>query len=189
MAVAEAAAGARARRDSSRVPRTKRRARAAPVPRAAPASSSAGDASDANDEHAELKALLADLEALGRVRLIVNTGAFVLESCTTFEGLTYARGYANLMKDAENVDFHLKLEGVSAARFEKKRAPEKVGGYDMHFVRFMDMKGEEQLSVFVMWPEGAKRGAYAEGQAEAFEALHAKWGDKVQFQLIEGGHY
>ena len=109
----------------------------------------------------------------------------MLESVTTFDGLFYAetpRGeYANLIKGAENVDFHLLVSKLASAKFEV--APGKGGGYTSYVIRMTDVSGAVAASFFLMWPEKAARGAYAPGQVEAFTALQQAYGgaDAVHF--------
>lgn len=93
--------------------------------------------------------------------------------------MTNRRGeYANLIKAAENVDMHLLVGKVASAVLES--APGR-GPYTSHLVRMCDAAGTVAVTFYLMWPEGAARGAYAPGQVEAFQALVAKWGNQVSF--------
>lgn len=73
---------------------------------------------------------------------------------------------------------HLLVDQVSGAVLES--APGR-GPYTSHLMRVKDLKGAVAVTFYLMWPEGAARGAYAPGQVEAFTALTAKWGNEVSF--------
>jgi len=73
---------------------------------------------------------------------------------------------------------HLLVGKVASAVLES--APGR-GPYTSHLVRLRDAKGEVAVTFYLMWPEGAARGAYAPGQVEAFQALVAKYGAEVSF--------
>jgi hypothetical protein len=75
---------------------------------------------------------------------------------------------------------HLLLDKVSGAVLES--APGR-GPYTSHLIRMKDLTGAVCVTFYVMWPEGAARGAYAPGQVEAFTALLAKHGGEVSFLL------
>ena len=78
--------------------------------------------------------------------------------CQTDSRLVIPRGeYANLIKSAENVDMHLLVGKVASAVLES--APGR-GNYTSHLVRLRDAKGEVAVTFYLMWPEGAARGAY-----------------------------
>lgn len=131
-----------------------------------------------------MKTFLEALKTLGDVRIITNNGCAVLESVTTFEGLFYSpvpgKGeYANLIKSKENIDFHLLIDKVARATLES--APGRGGDYMSHFIRVYDTKNEMAVTFYVMWPESAKRGEYAPGQVQAFEALTKSYGKEVVF--------
>ena len=135
-----------------------------------------------------VKEFLAALPSLGSVRLIVQTGTVVLESVTTFEGLFYSpvpgKGeYGNLIKSKENVDMHLLVDKLACVKLVS--SPGRGGDYTSHVLRFQSHAREEPacLSVFLMWPEGAARGAYADGQVAAFQALEAKYGTELNLLL------
>eukprot|EP00850_Spirogloea_muscicola_P006167 SM000029S10462 [mRNA] locus=s29:279161:280595:- [translate_table: standard] len=134
-----------------------------------------------------LKRFLADAASVGRVRIIVNTGMGVLESVSTLDSLFYravpGKGeYANLMKAADNVDFHLLLDRVAGVQLE--RGTSKHGGFPTCVMRFHDSQANVGASLFVMWRPGTK-GDYDPGQVEAFEALLSKYGEHVDF-FMEG---
>ena len=147
-----------------------------------------------------VKSFLEDCKSLGSVRIIVNTGVAVLEAVTTFEGLFYSeaankcdvsappslhephsrrrRGeWANIIKPQENVDLHLMITRLSHAKLDTMTR----GDYQAHVIRVSSQAGDVCVSFFLMWPEGAARGAYADGQVAAFEQLKAKHGEKVSF--------
>ena len=135
-----------------------------------------------------VKEFLAALPSLGSVRLIVQTGTVVLESVTTFDGLFYSpvpgKGeYANLIKSKENVDMHLLIDRLASVKLVS--GPGRGGDYTSHVLRIQSHALEEPacLSVFLMWPEGAARGAYAPGQEAAFQALQTKYGTELSFLL------
>ena len=73
---------------------------------------------------------------------------------------------------------HLLVGKVASAVLES--APGR-GPYTSHLVRLRDAKGEVAVTFYLLWPEGAARGAYAPGQVEAFQALVAKYGAEVSF--------
>eukprot|EP00850_Spirogloea_muscicola_P004596 SM000019S05140 [mRNA] locus=s19:1029127:1030564:- [translate_table: standard] len=134
-----------------------------------------------------LKRFLADAASVGRVRVIVNTGMGVLESVTTLESLFYravpGKGeYANLLKAADNVDFHLLLDRVAGVQLEQGTS--KHGSFPTCVMRFHDSQANVGATLFVMWRPGTK-GDYDPGQVEAFEALLSKYGEHVDF-FMEG---
>ena len=131
-----------------------------------------------------VKSFLEELKALGDVRIITNNGCAVLESVATFDGLFYSpvpgKGeYANLIKPKENMDMHLLIDKVARATLES--APGRGGDYQSHFIRVYDTKDELAVTFYVMWPHDAKRGEYAPGQVQAFEAMVARHGKEVKF--------
>lgn len=102
-----------------------------------------------------VKEFLDRLKGLGTTRLIVTNSAGVMEAITTWDGLFFAtipKGeYANLIKPKENLDLHLRLENVAAARFETgvSRSASKAPTY---IIRFLGQDKEEVvLSVFLQW--------------------------------------
>eukprot|EP00850_Spirogloea_muscicola_P010723 SM000064S19745 [mRNA] locus=s64:195825:197238:+ [translate_table: standard] len=160
--------------------------------RGAPASASTETATqEASTSSSEsfpgLKRFLADAASVGRVRVIVNTGMGVLESVTTLDSLFYravpGKGeYANLMKAADNVDFHLLLDRVAGVQLEQGTS--KHGGFPTCVMRFHDSQANVGATLFVMWRPGTK-GDYDPGQVETFEALLSKYGEHVDF-FMEG---
>lgn len=76
---------------------------------------------------------------------------------------------------------HLLLPRVCGATLES--SPGRRGGYTSHSVRVLDAAGTVAVTFYVMWPEGAGRGAYAPGQEAAFVALVARHGASVDFRL------
>jgi hypothetical protein len=75
---------------------------------------------------------------------------------------------------------HLLVNQLSKARLES--SPGR-GDYTSHIVRMHNLAGEVCVSFFLMWPEGAPRGKYADGQVAAFLALEKKYGPEVNFVL------
>lgn len=131
-----------------------------------------------------VKDFLEELKSVGRIRIIVNTGVGVLESVTSLEKLFYhtvaGRGeYANLMNKEENVDFHLLLSKVKAAKFAKGKS--MTGDIPTYSIRFLDDDDKAAALFLVMWKPDTK-GEYDEGQVEAFEALLRKHGDTYYFK-------
>ena len=88
--------------------------------------------------------------------------------------------YGNLIKAEDNVDMHLLVDKCGSAILES--APGR-GPYTSHLIRVKDLTGAVAVTFYLMWPEGAARGAYAPGQVEAFTALVAKYGNEVSFLL------
>lgn len=114
----------------------------------------------------------------------MNTGVGILESVTSLEKLFYhtvaGKGeYANLMNKEENVDFHLLLEKVTAAKFVKGKSMR--GDIPTYTIRFIDAEDKAAASFLLMWKLGTN-GEYDPGQVEAFEALFAKYGDTLSFK-------
>lgn len=132
----------------------------------------------------KLKEFLEKVKKVGRVRIVVNTGLGVLESVTTLDGLFCqefgGKGeYANLMKQEDNVDFHLLLNKVASVKLSK--APSTFDkNITIHSIRFFDSSGTLGASVLAMWKPGTK-GDYDEGQVEAFEALLSEYGVETSF--------
>lgn len=124
--------------------------------RAAPVTAMAGGPPVRSTEcDTPLKQFLDRLKGLGTTRLIVVNSAGVLEAISDFEGLFFAtipKGeYANLIKPKENLDLHLRLGGVGAARFETgvSRSASKAPTY---IIRILGGDKEEVvLSVFLQW--------------------------------------
>lgn len=131
----------------------------------------------------KLKDFLQDLKDVGRVRIIVNTGVAVLESVTNLDKLFYhtlpGRGeFANVMTKEDNVDFHLLIDQVSAAKLVKGKSAR--GDIPTYMIRFVDGNGSVAVSLLVMWRVGTD-GDYDHGQVEAFESLLEKYGPEIQF--------
>jgi hypothetical protein len=118
-----------------------------------------------------------------QVRIIVNTGVAVLESVTNLDKLFYhtlpGRGeFANVMAKEDNVDFHLLIDQVSAAKLVKGKSAR--GDIPTYMIRFVDGNGSIAVSLLVMWRVGTD-GDYDHGQVEAFESLLEKYGPEIQF--------
>jgi Haem utilisation ChuX/HutX len=138
------------RQQSSAQPAARRRARVF-----TPTAMAGGPPVRSTECDTPLKQFLDRLKGLGTVRLIVTNGAGVMETITTWDGLFFAtipKGeYANLIKPKENLDLHLRLGGVAAARFETgvSRSASKAPTY---IVRILgEDKEEVVLSVFLQW--------------------------------------
>lgn len=102
-----------------------------------------------------LKVFLDQLKPLGKVRLISNTEAVVMEAISSFDEMFFAtipKGeYANLIKPKENIDMHIRLDCISGARFENgvSRTPSKATTY---VIRLLGKDKETVvLSVFLQW--------------------------------------
>eukprot|EP00188_Purpureofilum_apyrenoidigerum_P005574 Plantae.Rhodophyta-Purpureofilum_apyrenoidigerum.ctg7395.p1 GENE.Plantae.Rhodophyta-Purpureofilum_apyrenoidigerum.ctg7395~~Plantae.Rhodophyta-Purpureofilum_apyrenoidigerum.ctg7395.p1 ORF type:complete len:196 (-),score=36.27 Plantae.Rhodophyta-Purpureofilum_apyrenoidigerum.ctg7395:293-880(-) len=104
----------------------------------------------------KLKEFLEDTKKLGRLRMIAQNEASVMEAIAPTDGLFYAvipNGieYGNIIDPKINLDLHLKLSAVGGARFENgtSRGPTKATTY---IVRLLgkDLK-TVVLSLFVQW--------------------------------------
>lgn len=131
-----------------------------------------------------LKEFLEELKGVGRIRIIVNTGVGVLESITSLEKLFYhtmaGRGeYANLMNKEENVDFHLLLDKVTAAKLVKGKSMR--GDIPTYTVRFLDDENKTAALILLMWKPDTN-GEYDPGQVEAYETLLEKYGSDLSFR-------
>eukprot|EP00803_Ostreobium_quekettii_P006697 evm.model.scf_2816.1 EVM.evm.TU.scf_2816.1 scf_2816:11238-11822(+) len=137
-----------------------------------------------------LKAFLAALKPLGRVRLIATNDAAVLESVATFDGLFFAtvpKGtYANIIDSEANLDMHLLLAGVGGARFEvgQSRGADPVPTY---MVRVLGRDRETVvLTIFLMWDKAPRD--VEEARVQAWRALKEEWvegdGDTVYFEAV-----
>lgn len=130
-----------------------------------------------------LKQFLEEAKCVGRVRIIVTTGMGVLESVTDMEGLFYKRlpgkgEYANLIKGADNVDFHLLLDKVDEIHLVEGKSMR--GGFPTFTMRFFDAQKANGASIFVMWVPGTD-GQYDPGQVEGFKSLVEKYGKLIKF--------
>lgn len=115
----------------------------------------AAPAAETKDAETTLKRFLNELHRLGRLRLVTNNGAAVMESIATFDGLFYqaVRGseYGNVIDHDANVDLHIRLAGVSGARWEvgAARGNSDASTYALR-VLGLDKK-TVKLSLFLQW--------------------------------------
>lgn len=122
-------------------------------------SATSGGSVAKTEEETAIKRFLSDLGGLGRVRLVTNNGLAVLESITPLGKLFYAtaRGaeYGNVIDHSLNVDLHIKLEAVKAARFEIGQSRSKPS-HPTYAIRLLggDMK-TVGLSMFIQWDNTA----------------------------------
>ncbi len=82
------------------------------------------------------------------------------------------------MAKEDNVDFHLLIDQVSAAKLVKGKSAR--GDIPTYMIRFVDGNGSVAVSLLVMWRVGTD-GDYDDGQVEAFESLLEKYGPEIQF--------
>lgn len=117
------------------------------------------------------------LKGLGQTRIVVTSSAGVLETLTSWDGLFFAtipKGeYANLIKPAENLDMHLRLGGVSGARFENgvSRSASKAPTYIIRMLG--EDKEEVVMTIFMQWdkiPEDIE-----ESRIECWKSLKAEY--------------
>jgi len=122
-----------------------------------------------------LKDFLEECESLQLLRIIVNTGAAVLEVRGHIQNLFYAdlpKGrYANM--HTEGFEFHLNMDKILKVKFETGEA--KRGNFTTYAVRLNNDLDIPEMSLFLQW---GKPGEYAEGQVEAWESLKAKYGEE-----------
>jgi hypothetical protein len=122
-----------------------------------------------------LKDFLEECESLQLLRIIVNTGAAVLEVKGHIQNLFYAdlpKGrYANMHTEA--FEFHLNMDKILKVKFETGEA--KRGNFTTYAVRLNNDLDIPEMSLFLQW---GKPGEYAEGQVAAWEALKAKYGEE-----------
>lgn len=131
---------------------------------------------------ATLKEFLEACESLGLLRMIVTSGAAVLEVRGAIEKLFYAElpkgKYANMHQ--EGFEFHLNMDRIVSVKFETGEA--KRGSFTTYAIRFLEENGEPALSFFLQW---GKPGEYAPGQVEAWHALRDQYGEVWQPQPVE----
>eukprot|EP00190_Bangiopsis_sp_CCMP1999_P005514 CAMPEP_0198735338 /NCGR_PEP_ID=MMETSP1475-20131203/58735_1 /TAXON_ID= ORGANISM="Unidentified sp., Strain CCMP1999" /NCGR_SAMPLE_ID=MMETSP1475 /ASSEMBLY_ACC=CAM_ASM_001111 /LENGTH=154 /DNA_ID=CAMNT_0044498979 /DNA_START=212 /DNA_END=676 /DNA_ORIENTATION=+ len=104
----------------------------------------------------KLKEFLKDTKQLGKLRMIAQNDASVMEAIAPTDGLFYAvipngTEYGNVIDPKINLDLHLKLSAVGGARFENgtSRGPTKATTYIIRLLG-KDMK-TVVLSLFVQW--------------------------------------
>jgi len=133
----------------------------------------------------KLKEFLNEAKKLGKVRLISQNDAAVMEAIATLDGLFYATGgpkmleYANVIDPKINLDLHLALDGVGGARFEQgvSRTPTKDPTY---IVRMTGVDPEKVvLSIFLQWDKAPSD--VSKERVDAWSGMKDKYGEKVTF--------
>merc|ERR1712216_998569 len=133
----------------------------------------------------KLKQFLEEAKGLGKVRLIAQNDASVMESIATLDGLFYATGgpkqleYANVIDPKINLDLHLLLDGVGGARLETgvSRTPTRDPTY---IVRMTGNDPEKVvLSIFLQWDK--EPSDVSQERVDAWKAMKEKYGDTVSF--------
>jgi putative heme iron utilization protein len=121
------------------------------------------------------KDFLEECESLQLLRIIVNTGAAVLEVKGHIQKLFYAElpkgRYANM--HTEGFEFHLNMDKIAKVKFETGEA--KRGNFTTYAVRLLNDQDQPEMSLFLQW---GKPGEYAEGQVTAWESLKEKYGEE-----------
>jgi putative heme iron utilization protein len=121
------------------------------------------------------KDFLEECESLQLLRIIVSTGAAVLEVKGHIQKLFYAElpkgRYANM--HTEGFEFHLNMDEIAKVKFETGEA--KRGNFTTYAIRLLNDRDTPEMSLFLQW---GKPGEYTEGQVEAWESLKAKYGEE-----------
>jgi hypothetical protein len=112
------------------------------------------------DQFPQLVAFLEACKELGELRFIATNAAVVFESTATLEKLFYAevprRGlYANIIDLSINLDLHILLSGIRAARFEQG-ASRGEPSTPTYIIRFLghEKQGEEVVLSLFLSPVG-----------------------------------
>jgi len=133
----------------------------------------------------KLKEFLDEAKKLGRVRLISQNDAAVMEAIATLDGLFYASGgpkmleYANVIDPKINLDLHLALDGVGGARFEQGIS--RTATKDPTYIVRMTGNDPEKvvLSIFLQWDK--EPSDVSKDRIDAWSGMKEKYGEKVTF--------
>lgn len=135
-------------------------------------------------ESATLKQFLTDARELGTIRFIAVSGGAVIETVGRFDygiqefSVPGKGDYLTLASIDKTFECHISENKVVSITLTSE--PAKIGGHEMHVIRFKAQDDSIVLSCALMWDPSQGPGNYLHGAVNAFKELKAKYGEQVE---------
>jgi len=143
--------------------------------------------SAAASQKTSLDVLLDAAKELGTVRFIAISDGAVLETIGRFD---YGMSTFNVPGKGEYITiasadrtFECHINKAKVARVTMATEPAKIGGHDLHVMRFLRADGGLVLSCLLMWDPSVGPGNYLHGAVEEFQSVRERFGDDFEVVL------
>lgn len=136
------------------------------------------------DRKSVLRQFIQDAGSLGTLRFVAVTDGAVLETVGRLdyalsEFSTGSGEYLSVQSQDRTFECHMNTSRVAKVTLSNEKA--KIGGHDLHVIRFLDQQHKPLLSVMLMFDPTKGPGYYLHGAETSFRALSEKYGGELNF--------
>lgn len=121
---------------------------------------------------------------LGTIRFIAIANGAVLETIGRFDysisnfSVPNKGDYITIKNVDKTFECHINTSKVRVITMSTQ--PAKIGGHDLHVIRFRGEDDALMLSCLLMWDPSLGQGHYLHGALDAFNKLKERFGERVE---------